>query len=98
MQPTLTGANRTVSHEVPVSVVPECLWLDYQEPSMPDIDVISLSLSLSPPSLLSLCVLLLQVSIYLPPMKLLKNITDRMKTMSNYIVSHSLIRTHNQDT
>ena len=38
-QPTLTGASRTVTHEVPVSVVPERLWLDYQEPTMPDIDV-----------------------------------------------------------
>jgi HUS1 checkpoint protein len=63
VQPTLTGANRTVTHEVPVSVVPERLWPDYQEPNMPDIDV----------------------SIYLPPMKLLKNIADRMRTMSNYM-------------
>jgi HUS1 checkpoint protein len=63
VQPTLTGASRTVTHEVPVSVVPERLWPDYQEPHMPDIDV----------------------SIYLPPLKLLKNITDRMKTMSNYV-------------
>ena len=39
IQPTLTGANRTVTHEVPVSVVPERLWPDYQEPNMPDIDV-----------------------------------------------------------
>ena len=30
-----------------------------------------------------------QVSIYLPSLKLLKNITDRMKTMSNYLVRAS---------
>ena len=55
LQPTLTGASRTVTHEVPVSIVPERLWADYQEPNMPDIDVsfftffceLSLSLSLS---------------------------------------------------
>ncbi|CAI8036134.1 Checkpoint protein HUS1 [Geodia barretti] len=28
----------------------------------------------------------IDVSIYLPPLKLLKNITDRMKTMSNYVM------------
>ena len=39
LQPTLTGANRTVTHDVPVAVVPERLWPDYQEPDMPDIDV-----------------------------------------------------------
>ena len=26
-------------HEVPVSIVPQRLWADYQEPDMPDIDV-----------------------------------------------------------
>lgn len=63
VQPTLTGAARTVTHEVPVTVVPERLWANYQEPNMPDIDV----------------------SIYLPPLKLLKSIADRMKSMSNYV-------------
>ena len=43
LQPTLTGASRTVTHEVPVSVVPERFWPDYQEPNMPDIDVSLLS-------------------------------------------------------
>lgn len=38
-QPTLTGAHRNITHDVPVTVVPERLWTDYQEPSMPDIDV-----------------------------------------------------------
>ena len=28
-----------VVHDVPVAVVPERLWLDYQEPDMPEIDV-----------------------------------------------------------
>ena len=82
LQPTLTGASRTVTHEVPVSVVPERFWPDYQEPNMPDIDVSLLS-SLR----LTHTHCSLQVSIYLPPLKLLKNITDRMKTMSNYVVS-----------
>ena len=39
LQPTLTGAHRNVTHDVPVTVVPERLWADYQEPSMPDIHV-----------------------------------------------------------
>lgn len=39
IQPTLTGALRGVTHDVPVTVVPVRLWADYQEPSMPDIDV-----------------------------------------------------------
>ena len=43
LQATLTGASRTVTHEVPVSVIPERLWPDYQEPNMPDIDVSFLS-------------------------------------------------------
>lgn len=62
-QPTMTGVQRTVVHDVPVAVVPERLWSDYQEPDMPDIDV----------------------SIYLPSLKLLKNIVDRMKSMSNFV-------------
>ncbi|XP_064396750.1 checkpoint protein HUS1-like [Halichondria panicea] len=61
--PTMTGAHRTVVHDIPVAVVPVRLWPDYQEPDMPEIDV----------------------SIYLPPLKLLKNIVDRMKTMSNFV-------------
>ena len=52
-------------HDVPVAVVPERLWPDYQEPHMPEIDV----------------------SIYLPGLRLLKNITDRMKSLSNFVVS-----------
>jgi len=39
MQPTMTGANRTVVHDIPVALVPERLWPDYQEPDMPEIDV-----------------------------------------------------------
>ncbi len=38
-QPTLTGVHRTVIHDIPVAVVPERLWPDYQEPDMPEIDV-----------------------------------------------------------
>lgn len=44
LQHTLTGAHRSVTHDVPVTVVPERLWTDYQEPTMPDIDV-SISVS-----------------------------------------------------
>jgi len=35
----LVGAQRTVVHDIPVMVVPQRLWADYQEPAMPDIDV-----------------------------------------------------------
>ncbi len=40
-QPTMTGAHRTVVHDIPVAVVPVRLWPDYQEPDMPEIDVSS---------------------------------------------------------
>ena len=33
---------------------------------------------------------MLQVSIYLPSLKLLKSITDRMKTMTSHVVSHTI--------
>lgn len=63
IQATVTGGNRNVVHEVPVNIVPQRLWPDYQEPDMPDIDV----------------------SIFLPPLKQVKTIIDRMKSLDNYI-------------
>lgn len=39
----MTGAHRSVVHDIPVAVVPERLWPDYQEPDMPDIDVSAFS-------------------------------------------------------
>ena len=46
----MTGAHRSVVHDIPVAVVPERLWPDYQEPDMPDIDVSICAKSLpSPP-------------------------------------------------
>jgi HUS1 checkpoint protein len=62
-QPTITGGRRNIIHEIPVSLVPQELWKDYQEPEMPDIDV----------------------SISLPPLKLIKSIIDKMKSLSTYI-------------
>lgn len=38
-QPSIIGMQRTVVHDIPVAVVPERLWANYQEPDMPDIDV-----------------------------------------------------------
>ncbi|XP_065920705.1 checkpoint protein HUS1-like isoform X2 [Dysidea avara] len=64
IQPSLVGAQRTVVHDIPVMVVPQRLWADYQEPAMPDIDV----------------------SIYLPPLRLLKSVVDRMKNLSCYLM------------
>ena len=30
----------------------------------------------------------MQVSIYMPPLKLVKNVVERMKTLSNFVVGH----------
>jgi HUS1 checkpoint protein len=39
LQPTAFSTQRHLVHEVPVTVVPQRLWSDYQEPKMPEIDV-----------------------------------------------------------
>lgn len=87
LQPTLSSASRVVTHDVPVDVIPRRLWHEFKEPSMPDFDVSeavgSEDLGAPPP----LTVSAPQVSIYLPPLKTMKNVVDRMKNLSNFLVN-----------
>ncbi|XP_062841775.1 checkpoint protein HUS1 isoform X2 [Trichomycterus rosablanca] len=62
--PSLSSFSRTVTHDIPVDIIPRRLWHDFKEPIMPDFDV----------------------SIYLPPLKTMKSVVDRMKNLSNYLV------------
>lgn len=62
--PSLVSHTRTVTHDTPVSVIPEEQWCDYQEPNMPDCDV----------------------SICMPPLKTVRNIVDKMKCLSNFLI------------
>ncbi|XP_064644167.1 checkpoint protein HUS1-like [Lineus longissimus] len=62
--PSLTNQSRLVVHDIPVRVIPRRLWVDYQEPKVPDFDV----------------------SIYMPALKMLRNVVERMKNISNYVV------------
>uniref|UniRef100_A0AAZ1XTW1 Checkpoint protein n=1 Tax=Oreochromis aureus TaxID=47969 RepID=A0AAZ1XTW1_OREAU len=92
--PTLSSVSRVVTHDVPVDVIPRRLWHEFKEPSMPDFDVSEASehqiiLFMRADFVLSItgCVFVsLQVSIYLPPLKTMKNIVDRMKNLSNFLV------------
>ncbi|EDO49542.1 predicted protein [Nematostella vectensis] len=61
--PSLSAHTRTVTHDVPVSVIPQRNWDEYAEPNMPDVDV----------------------SIYMPPLKVLRNVVDRMKNLGNFL-------------
>ena len=47
-QPSLTSHTRSVVHDVPVGVIPERNWEDYEEPAMPDFDVRTDSILASP--------------------------------------------------
>ena len=38
-QPSLTSHTRSVVHDVPVGVIPQRNWEEYEEPAMPDFDV-----------------------------------------------------------
>ena len=38
-QPSLTSHTRSVVHDVPVGVIPQRNWDDYEESAMPDFDV-----------------------------------------------------------
>ncbi|XP_073237036.1 checkpoint protein HUS1-like [Porites lutea] len=62
--PSLTSHTRSVIHDVPVGVIPQRNWEEYEEPAMPDFDV----------------------SIYMPSMKVVKNVTERMKNLSNFLI------------
>ncbi|KAK3106586.1 hypothetical protein FSP39_023108 [Pinctada imbricata] len=62
--PTMTSHTRTVTHDIPVVVVPRRQWADFEEPELPQFDA----------------------TIAMPQMKLLRNIVDKMKSLSNYMV------------
>ncbi|XP_067867265.1 checkpoint protein HUS1 isoform X5 [Heterodontus francisci] len=38
--PSLSSHSRIVTHDIPVSIIPRKLWNDFEEPSVPDFDVI----------------------------------------------------------
>lgn len=38
-QPSLTNHTRSVVHDVPVGVIPQQNWEEFEEPAMPDFDV-----------------------------------------------------------
>ena len=59
-QPSLTSHTRSVVHDVPVGVIPQRNWDDYEEPAMPDFDVSVNYFLLSSPFFL-----LLNISFYL---------------------------------
>ncbi|RDD45634.1 Checkpoint protein HUS1 [Trichoplax sp. H2] len=58
------NSNRIITHDVPVVIVPQRDWYEYEEPDMPQFDV----------------------SIYMPQMKVLKQVIDRMKNLSEHLV------------
>nr|CAG4646007.1 EOG090X0TJE [Lynceus sp. MCZ IZ 141354] len=39
--PTLSNARRSVTHDIPVTVIPNRLWSDYKEPDIPAWDIIT---------------------------------------------------------
>lgn len=38
-QPSRTGHSRTITHDIPVIVMPRRQWEEYTEPTLPDFDV-----------------------------------------------------------
>ncbi|KAJ7384136.1 DNA damage checkpoint control protein [Desmophyllum pertusum] len=62
--PSLTSHTRSVVHDVPVGVIPQRNWEEYEEPAMPDFDV----------------------SIYMPSLKVVKNVIERMKNLSSFLI------------
>lgn len=62
--PSLVSHTRIVTHDTPVSVIPQKQWCDYQEPNMPDCDV----------------------SVCMPALKTVRNIVDKMKCLSSFLV------------
>ncbi|KAG9355965.1 hypothetical protein JZ751_000809, partial [Albula glossodonta] len=77
--PSLSSVSRVVTHDIPVDVIPRRLWQDLKEPSVPEFDV---------SHRVQLCRLITEaeVSIYLPPLKTMKNVVDRMKNLSHHLV------------
>lgn len=62
--PSMTMHTRSVSHDVPVAVIPSRFWEDFQKPQLPNYDV----------------------RITVPELRILKNVVERMKNISGYIV------------
>lgn len=86
-QPTLTASNRTVTHDVPVNVIPRRLWDEFEEPEMPDFDVSLTNNFLYAVIFLATIIdgAYFQVSIYMPPLRVMRNVVDRMKNLSNFL-------------
>ncbi|XP_039248649.2 checkpoint protein HUS1-like [Styela clava] len=62
--PSLASDSRTVTHDIPVTVIPRRLWGDYAEPNMPNY----------------------HVTIFMPPLKMVKTIAEKMKNISSYLI------------
>jgi len=62
--PSLTSHTRSVTHDVPVAIIPSRFWEDYQKPCLPSYDI----------------------KLFMPQLKNIKNIVERMKNLSGYIV------------
>lgn len=62
--PSLACDSRTVTHDIPVTLIPRRLWGDYAEPNMPNY----------------------HVTIYMPPLKTVKTIAEKMKNISTYLI------------
>ncbi|CAM9912778.1 unnamed protein product [Rangifer tarandus platyrhynchus] len=61
---SMSSSSRVVTHDIPVKVIPRKLWMDLQEPTVPDADV----------------------SIYLPVLKTMKSVVEKMKNISNHLI------------
>jgi HUS1 checkpoint protein len=62
--PSLAGRSRSVTHDIPVGIIPQHLWPEYQEPTMLSHDI----------------------SICLPPLRLLKSVVERLKNMDGCLI------------
>ena len=62
--PSLAGRSRSVTHDIPVGIISQRLWPEYQEPTMLPHDV----------------------SICLPPLRLLKSVIERLKNMDGCLI------------
>ncbi|XP_075414251.1 checkpoint protein HUS1 [Tenrec ecaudatus] len=61
---SISNSSRTVTHDIPIRVIPRKLWKDLQEPTVPESDV----------------------SIYLPVLKTMKSVVEKMKNISNHLI------------
>lgn len=66
IQPTTSSVLRTITHDIPIRIIPSRLWNEYQEQGIPEF----------------------AASFYLPPLRTIKPVIERMKNISNVLVSN----------